>query len=146
MKSLAETVWTTVHRSKLSVPELADTIGCSTDLLYKAASVNEPTDLKLSWLIPLMRATRNYAILQHLASRLGFVLVKLPRTRALAPAEIADHQRTLADYQAALIRFCRGEADGDAVHELVEKTLREVAAAKKMVETDNPQTELFEEE
>lgn len=146
MKSLAETVWTTVHRSKLSVPELADTLGCSPDLLYKAASVNEPTDLKLSWLIPLMRATKNYGILAHLASRLGFILVKLPRTRAMAPAEIADHQKTLADYQAALVRFCNGDADTDQVHEIVEKALREIAAAKKMVEKTTPQTELFEED
>jgi len=143
-KSLPQTIWETVHKSKLSVPELADEVGCSVDTLYKTANVNMPAELKVSWLIPLIRATGNASILKHIATRLGYVLVRVPRARRMKPEEIADHQRTLADYQAALIRFNNGELNAEEVHEIVDKALTEVARAKKMVEADTPQQSLFE--
>lgn len=152
MKSLAIHVYETIHRAKkpgtksdVSVDELADLIGCSPSLLYKAVNPNEQVDIKLSWLIPLMKATGNFTILRHLAIRCGFVLVKIPRARKMKPEEIAEHQKTLASYQVALIKYMADEIEADEVHELVDKALTEIASAKKMVEAgESKQKELFE--
>jgi len=153
MKSLAVIVYETIHKAKkpgtsrdISIDELADLIGCSPSLLYKGADPNQTVDIKLSWLIPLMKATGNISILKHIAIRLGYVVVRVPRARKMKPEEFAAHQRTLADYQLALLSFINGEATADKVHEQVDKALEEVAGARKMVMAgDTKQKDLFEE-
>ena len=134
MSTLSKKVYTTIHRGKLSVDELADRIGCSSSLLYKAASPDDPVDLKLNWLIPLMEATKNYSMLHHLANRLGFVCVRIGRSRRMKPEEVAAHQSKLAEYQHAITKFITGQIEKDECLEIVNDTLTQIAGARKMVE------------
>jgi len=141
LSTLAKKVYLTVHKTNLSVEELADRLGCSASLLYKAANPDDPVDLKLGWLIPLMEVTRNHAILHHLANRLGYVAVRVPRSKKMKPAEIAEHQAALVEHVTALIRFTAGEIDKEEALEKVNVALTQVAGARKMVEASGPQEE-----
>jgi len=145
MDSLSKKAYETIHRGKLSVEELADEIGVSISMLYKAANPNdEAVDIKLRWLIPLMRATANYSILHHIANRLGFVCIKIPRSRRMKPAEIAEHQKHTSEYIHTLMLFASGEISREETLEIVMRELAEVASARKMVEAGS-QGELFED-
>jgi len=146
MKSIAAAIYETIHKSKLSIDELADEIGCSPSLLYKISNINEPVELKLSRLIPLMRATKNYSILKHLAHRSGFILVKVPRARKMQQDDLAQCSLVMAEFQAALARYVKGEIAADEVHGAVDQALTTVASAKKMIEADTPQGDLFDED
>jgi len=97
MNSLKEILYQTIHRSRATVPELADILGVSPNYLYK---MGLPTDngarFPLELLLPLMRATGNYAVLRHLADRSGFLLVKIPRV----PRNRQETNQMIAGYQA----------------------------------------------
>jgi len=143
MRSLAKTVYLTVHQAKYSVEELADRVGCSASMLYRASNPeDQEVDIKLRWLIPLMEATKDYRLLRHLASRLGFILVKIPRARRMKPEELAKHNAVLAEYQLALAKYVSGDLEPEQVHKLVDQALEQVARAKKMVQADKAQAEL----
>lgn len=145
MKSLGQIAWETIHRTDKSVETLADEIGCSASLIYKAANPNEPVDIKLSWLIPLMRATGNYSILKHLAYRCGYVAIRIPRARRMKPSEYAEHQARISEYMFQLSRYLEGKIDKDECLESVKAALEQVAMAQRMVEADTGQTSMFDE-
>ena len=78
--TLKQVIYKTLHHSKISISEIADELGLSESSLYRWG-LPEPSGSKmpLEYLLPLMRVTRNYGILKHIANRAGFLLVKMPR-------------------------------------------------------------------
>jgi len=82
-KSIKTILYETIHRNKKSVEQIADEIGISTNYLYRAGLPLEESGVKfpLEYLIPLMKATGNYAILEQIASICGFLLIKEPRVK-----------------------------------------------------------------
>ena len=77
---------------QMSVPRIADRIGCSPDMLYKhLGSASMPA----SMLIPFMEATHRIYPLQYMAHSLNYLLVPMPRGRK------AEHKTLLA-----LSQFC----------------------------------------
>ncbi len=106
--TLKSFLYETVHRANKTVAELSDETGISTSYLYRAclpieekhgSGVKFPVD----YLIPLMNATKNYSILNHIAKRCGFLLVKIPRFKNLK----LDGIGMLNEYQEATTKAVR---------------------------------------
>ncbi|APF20366.1 hypothetical protein Calab_1484 [Caldithrix abyssi DSM 13497] len=88
--TIKELLYETIHRSKKTVPQIADEMGISANYLYRAGLPTDGSGVKfpLEFLVPLMKTTKNYNILKHLARLCGFILVKEPRFRGYRGDEI----------------------------------------------------------
>lgn len=82
-KSVKTILYETIHRNKKTVEQIADEIGISANYLYRAGLPLDESGVKfpVDYLIPLMKATGNYAILEQIANICGFLLVKEPRVK-----------------------------------------------------------------
>lgn len=80
-ESLKSELYKTVHRNKKSIQQIADETGISANYLYRAGLPLENSGVKfpIEYLIPLMKSTGDYSILNHLSKVCGFLLVKMPR-------------------------------------------------------------------
>lgn len=98
-KSIKTILYQTIHRNKKSVEQIADEIGISSNYLYRAGLPLDESGVKfpLDYLIPLMKATGNYAILEKIAWICGFLLVKEPKVRIPK----IEGTELIADYQDA---------------------------------------------
>jgi len=144
MKPLEVIAYYTIHKSNLSVEELAAQIGVSASLLYKMANPQDDSaDFKLRHLVPLMLATSNFSILHTLANLCGFVCVKIPRGRKWNPKRIAVMGRAFQDCICAVSDYCDDEINSDEALVQINGAMVEAAAAKKMVESWTPQQDLF---
>jgi hypothetical protein len=98
-KSIKTILYETIHRNKKSVEQIADEIGISANYLYRAGLPLDESGVKfpLDYLIPLMKATNDYAILEKIAMICGFLLVREPRVRTPR----IEGTELIADYQDA---------------------------------------------
>lgn len=98
-KSIKTILYETIHRNKKSVEQIADEIGISSNYLYRAGLPLDESGVKfpLDYLIPLMKTTGNYAILEKIAWICGFLLVKEPKVRIPK----TEGTELVADYQDA---------------------------------------------
>lgn len=98
-KPIKTILYETIHRNKKSVEQIADEIGISANYLYRAGLPLDESGVKfpLDYLVPLMKATGNYAILEKIAWICGFLLVKEPKVK-IPKIEEAE---LIADYQDA---------------------------------------------
>lgn len=82
-RSVKTILYNTIHRNKKTVEQLADEIGISASYLYRSGLPLDESGVKfpVDYLIPLMRATKNYELLEHLANLCGYLLVREPRFR-----------------------------------------------------------------
>jgi hypothetical protein len=82
-KSIKTILYETIHRNKKTVDQIADEIGISANYLYRAGLPLEESGAKfpIDYLIPLMKSTGNYSILEQIANICGFLLVKEPRIK-----------------------------------------------------------------
>ncbi|MBX2976445.1 MAG: hypothetical protein KF721_09940 [Ignavibacteriaceae bacterium] len=80
-ESLKSELYKTVHRNKKSIQQIADETGISANYLYRSGLPLENSGVKfpIEYLIPLMKSTSDYSILNHLSKVCGFLLVKMPR-------------------------------------------------------------------
>lgn len=144
---LKKILYKTVHRKAESVEEIADRVGCSASLLYRCANINDAqARFPLEKLLPLMRATGDYSILKHLASRSGFILYKLPAK--IKPKKIADlneYQGSFTDAFRALLDFKKGKITKKQCPIHIDKFLSQTIGLKKGVEGVEQMT-FFEEE
>jgi hypothetical protein len=148
MKDLKTHLYLTVHGSKKSVEQLADECGISASYLYRACLDGEsgcrfPLDLA----IPLMQASGDFQVLDHLNMRCGRITVNLARVARLKrkdPAAMNEIQRSFNAVMAQVLEFfetpdpTRIPEIEDALH----KHLCEVAALKRTV-ADFHQQEMF---
>ena len=126
-KTLKHIIYETIHRGKTPVAELADHLGIGTNHLYR---MGNPTDdqarIPADLLLPLMTTTRNYAILEHLAHRCGFLLVSVKRVatnRKEALDMAVDYQELTSRTVAALHKYL-SDPDPD-----LEKTLKDLLSS-----------------
>ncbi len=141
MADLKTTLHFTVHGSKQSVEQIADELGISTSYLYRACLEGDsgcrfPLDL----LIPLMKATNDYSLLDHLNSRCDRVTVSLPRSsqfKRKEPEAINEVQRNFNDAMAQLLKFFANpqSKNVDAVLKSLHIHLCEVVSIRRAVKT-----------
>jgi len=78
-----------VRNPKITVAELAEELGVREHDLYEWGNMNQPRQFPLSKLLPLMIATENTIIIEHLAARMGLVVFKV-RKRGKSSLENAE--------------------------------------------------------
>lgn len=125
MKTLSQVVYETVHHGKLPIDELADLVGVSANLLYRAANPSDATDLQLKRLLAIMKAQGSYAILDHLNQRSGRLYVnvgRIPASRADAITMSSDFQDIAARAVKAFTDYLKNpnEDEKDGVIELLD--------------------------
>lgn len=82
MPDIKSLIYQTIHRNKLSINEIAEIMGVSSQSLYRyGLDGDSGSDMPLFRLIPLMRATNNYSILHRIANLCGFIMIKVPKFR-----------------------------------------------------------------
>lgn len=98
-KTIKTILYETIHRNKKSVEQIADEIGISASYLYRAGLPLDESGVKfpIDYLIPLMKTTNDYAILEKIAMICGFLLVREPRVRTPR----IEGTELIADYQDA---------------------------------------------
>lgn len=109
MRDLKTELHLTVHGSSKSVETIADECGISASYLYRACLDGEsgcrfPLDL----LLPLMLATTDQRILQHLNARCGRVTASIPRVAKLKkkdPQVINEITRNFNAVMASVLAF-----------------------------------------
>ncbi|MBA7546717.1 hypothetical protein ES705_39112 [subsurface metagenome] len=80
--TLTQTIWQTVNRGQLTPEQLQDEIDYSASALKRAGIDGESgAGFNLRKLIPLMKAQEDYAILEFLAYRCGFIMIPPPPQR-----------------------------------------------------------------
>ena len=128
-------LYETIHRAKKPVEQIADEMGISANYLYRAGMSLEGSGVKfpLEYLIPLMKTTKNYNILKHLARLCGFILIKEPRFKGFKGDDIDlvdDYQHTATKATRALKLFLseptyeRYQKATDALNEVLEQSAR----------------------
>lgn len=148
MRDLKAQLYFTVHSAPQSAAQLADRVGVSVSYLYRSvlegdSSCRFPLDL----LIPLMEATGDYRVLDHLNARCGRVTTKLPRVGRLKkkdPRTINEISRHFNEVMGAVLEFFENP-DPTHVPQIeanLHKHLCEVAALKRTVK-EFQQKELF---
>ncbi len=137
-KSIKTILYETIHRNKKSVEQIADEIGISSNYLYRAGLPLDESGVKypLDYLVPLMKATGNYAILEQIAWICGFLLVREPKVRTpkIEGTElIADYQDATTLAIRALKKFL-DKPTGDHYNDVIEAlqlVMTKSAEAKK---------------
>ncbi len=144
MKNFDFIVAETIRKYKGSISELADKLGIKVPTLYRLANpFDEDAKINSKHLIPLMEETRNYEILKHIASRCGFIVVKLPKIRSKKEEEISEYQERQAVAIKAVIEFFRGDITADAAIEAIRAEMEYAAGFSKAIESEPM---LFEED
>ncbi len=151
MKDLKTTLYLTVHGSKLSVPEIADRLGISASYLYRCCLEGESgVRFPIELLLPLMQATNDYRLLEHLNARAGRISVRLPRVRRLKlrdPRAVNQIQQHFNAVMAAVLKFF-DDPDPELLPEVeggLHEHMCETAALKKAVR-DFRQRDLIQNE
>jgi len=137
-KNIKTILYETIHRNAKPVAQIADETGISASYLYRAGLPVDESGVKfpLDYLLPLMKSTKNYAILKHLAQISGFLLVKVPRVKM----HKGDDLELLNGYQEVTIASFRAlksflneptAANYDAVAIALRQVMEESASAQK---------------
>lgn len=151
-ESIKSKIYRTIHRNKKPIDQIADEIGISTESLYRyGLPTTSGSDMPLKRLVPLMKTTRDYSILKHIATLCGFVLVKMPRYRA----NKGDSNTVISNYQEAnsravnkLIQFFKipNVENYNNVKEALNKVMEESVGTRKYVDKEFAgQIEIFGE-
>lgn len=102
-------LYSTMHRNHKTIDQIADEVGKSSNSLYRYCLEGESgAEMPISLLIPIMKATKNYSLLKHIASLCGFICVKVPKVAVNKKAEldiIDDYQETTITSVKALKEF-----------------------------------------
>lgn len=148
MKTLDQVVAMTIRRYRGGdgIEELADLLGIKPGMLYRLSNpLDEEARINSKHLLPLMEKTRDISILKHLASRLGYLLVRVPRVRTAREQELAAYQASQAMAMQAVCGFYLGTRKPDDVLEAIREEMEKAAGFRKAIET-HEQPSLFEEE
>ena len=83
-----------------------------------------------------MNATHDFSILQHLASRAGFILFRIPsRIRCQKTADLNKFQSIFAQTFQSLIKFRDGEISRDECLGQIDRLLSKTLELRKSVES-----------
>lgn len=127
-QDIKRAIYETIHRGEHSVEEIAALMGVKAVSLYRYGIDSVAgSEMPLSRLIPLMRATNNYSILHRIANLCGFILVKVPRfrNRKMDEIDLIDgYQGTTVRALGCMKKFL--ETPTRKNYEAVESVLTEV--------------------
>jgi hypothetical protein len=120
MTDLRTALKKTILGSKIrTVGQIADELGCCESLLYRYGLDGESgAEFPMARLIPLMRATEDYRLLNHVAARCGYVLVKLSRSAALKKKDPETINEIQARFSRLMSDFLSFTADASEVETL----------------------------
>ena len=106
--TLKKTIQTTLLRNKKTVDQIADEVGRCSNSLYRYGIEGESgSEMPVSLLVPVMKATNNYSILKYIAQLCGFILVKIPR----ALSNKKDEIEIVNDYQTVTLNSLKNLKD-----------------------------------
>ncbi len=93
---LIEALYETVHRSAIRAPRMAETMGCSVDLLYAYATSPHNASGKHAHLPfyrvePLIKASMNYTLLDMTEARVGRSAIPIAHQPQFTLAQQASH-------------------------------------------------------
>ncbi|WP_337872907.1 phage regulatory CII family protein [Ignavibacterium sp.] len=136
--SIKTILYGTIHRNKKSVEQIADEIGISANYLYRAGLPLDESGVKfpVDYLVPLMKTTKNYRIIEHIAFLCGFLLVREPRVGSKG----TDKTELVSDYQEITIEAVRclkkfldkpTQSNYDEVIQALQTVMTKSAEAKK---------------
>jgi hypothetical protein len=148
MRTLDQVAAQTIRRFRGGdgIEELADHIGITPGMLYRLGNpLDEGAKINSKHLIPLMEKTRDYSILKHLAARLGFVCVRLPRVRSAREQELAEYQSSQAAAIKAVCSFYHGMASAEEALAAIQTEIERAVGFRRAIETHDIPT-LFEED
>jgi len=135
MSTIIKELYETVRRSDKSVADLADSIGMGESHLYKATTPGEAgCNFPLQKLIPLMKETRDYRVLQRIARLCDFILVKVPRSKKFDLRKIGDYQLLLTELIQYLYKLIEGKITKEECLKKINETLDETWQVRKAVE------------
>ncbi|MBA7678156.1 hypothetical protein ES703_86428 [subsurface metagenome] len=92
-----------VRNPGITVDELAEELGVRPNDLYEWGNINQPRRFPLSLLLPLMRATKNTNIIEHLAAQMGMVIFKI-RKRSKSRLESAEDIQEYLQQSAKVLK------------------------------------------
>jgi len=109
MKTLTEILYEVVQGNGKPPKAIAEELGISYNYLRRSV-LDGPSgcNFPLRLLIPLMKATKNYKPLKHLANACGYLLVKMPtgwKRRKDPYLTIQNYQKHFTEVVKALIDF-----------------------------------------
>lgn len=152
MTDIKTLLYETIHRNKKNIKQIAEEMAVSENSLYRYCLLDDSgADMPLKRLIPLMKTTKNYSILRHLAKVCGFVVVKVPRMAATKRddmALVADYQQTTAAAVKKLMDFFDDPTSGKLkeVEDMMTKVMEHSASTRKYVEKHySGQLDMFED-
>lgn len=132
---LKRVLYRTIHKAGLSVEELADRLGISSSMLYRAGNPNDDgARFPLEKVIGLMRATKDYSILHHIASRTDHVVFKLPRAAAKTAEDMHEFQLVFTVCFSSMLAFYRGEATKEDTVRKIDDLISAAAGHRKAVD------------
>lgn len=140
-RRLNEAIYTTLHRSKKELAEIADDCGVSANSLYRYSSPEESNSfaaLPLQRVLPILNSTNNDAILDFLEMKRGRIAFKIPRVACskLNDSEIVEHyQNVTIDAVKALRQFLSkpNKKNLRSVEDALIEVMQESASVKKYV-------------
>ncbi len=132
---LKKVLYATIHRAKESVEELADHLGISSSMLYRAGNPNDDgARFPLEKVIPLMEKTKDYSILHHLARRTGHVVFKIPKAAAKSVETLNEFQKIFTTCLDTLLDFYNGKATKEEAIGRIDALISAAAGHRKAVE------------
>ena len=136
---IEDAAYDTVHYScdprsgrPLTVGAIATDINVRAATLQDAADANRDQPFHLSWVVPIIKRTQNYAIVRFIARAVGGVFIKLPehnpgRANGLVTV-IGDVMKEVADVVTIAGQALAGDGLVDAAEQSV--LLQQIAEAK----------------
>lgn len=156
-KSLKEALHNTIHRhSTLSVAAIAEEIGMAESYLYRAALPDQDTDgvdasgvrFPIKKLVPLVRATSDFQVLDHIERSLGRVAFYVPDPSRCSSLLHSHLTKTVGEFSDVLKAFELMMEDGKVtqaelasmekeVYELNQALMSWVASTRQTVVREN---------
>jgi len=140
MTGLKSFLYKTIHRNTKTVNQLADETGISASYLYRAGLPEDQSGVRfpIEYLIPLMKATKDYSVLTHIAKLCGFLLVRVPRVKGSKKEEIdlvEQYQDSTSKAMRCLREFFNQptQANYDKIDSALYEVMQESAGAQKYV-------------
>lgn len=140
MTGLKSFLYKTIHRNAKTVSQLADETGISASYLYRAGLPEDQSGVKfpIEYLIPLMKATKDYSVLAYIAKTCGFLTVKVPRVKGGKNEEIdlvENYQDTTTKALRCLREFFNQptQENYNKIDNALYEVMQESAGAQKFV-------------
>lgn len=130
-----------ISTKQMSVPRIADRIGCSTDSLYKyLGGATMPANL----LIPFMEACHRVYPLQYMAHSLNLLLIPMPRGRKAEHKTLVQLNMFCSQVMALMLSLQSGEANSKDVVNHLTLLLESIAYHRAEVQKQvQPELDLF---